>query len=72
MGMYALAGREPDRRIRGVVRQYMLADVMRRREYIRNITVGTRGEEQNLGLPDVRISPDVSGFLGPCQDSGRT
>lgn len=43
MGMYALAGREPERRIRAVIRQYMLADVVRRREYIRNITVGTTG-----------------------------
>ncbi|KAF9800244.1 hypothetical protein SFRURICE_010004 [Spodoptera frugiperda] len=27
MGMYALAGREPERRVRSLVRQYMLADV---------------------------------------------
>ncbi|KAI8432820.1 hypothetical protein MSG28_013759 [Choristoneura fumiferana] len=39
MGMYALGGREPERRLRALVRQYMLADVVRRREYIRNITV---------------------------------
>ena len=43
MGMYALAGREPERRVRGLVRQYMLADVVRRREYVRNITIGTKG-----------------------------
>ncbi|CAH0596949.1 unnamed protein product [Chrysodeixis includens] len=44
MGMYALAGREPERRVRALVRQYMLADVVRRREYVRNITVGTKGK----------------------------
>ncbi|KAL0861628.1 hypothetical protein ABMA27_009125 [Loxostege sticticalis] len=56
MGMYALAGREPDRRIRSLVRQYMLADVVRRREYIRNITVGTKVERAVSQLP--HILPD--------------
>lgn len=56
MGMYALAGREPDRRIRPLIRQYMLADVVRRREYIRNITVGTKVERAVSQLP--HILPD--------------
>ncbi|XP_028176870.1 sister chromatid cohesion protein PDS5 homolog B-B isoform X2 [Ostrinia furnacalis] len=56
MGMYALAGREPDRRIRSVIRQFMLADVVRRREYIRNITVGTKVERAVSQLP--HILPD--------------
>ncbi|CAG9792747.1 unnamed protein product [Diatraea saccharalis] len=56
MGMYALAGREPDRRIRALVRQYMLADVVRRREYIRTITVGTKVERALSQLP--HILPD--------------
>jgi sister chromatid cohesion protein PDS5 len=57
MGMYALAGREPDRRIRGLVRQYMMADVVRRREYIRNITVGTKGTHLTftLTLPPLHL-----------------
>ncbi|XP_050356035.1 sister chromatid cohesion protein PDS5 homolog B isoform X2 [Nymphalis io] len=56
MGMYALAGREPDRRIRGIIRQYMLADVVRRREYVRNITIGTKVERAVSQLP--HILPD--------------
>lgn len=43
MGVYALAGREPDKRLRGVIRQFMVADVTRRRDYIKTITVGTQG-----------------------------
>jgi sister chromatid cohesion protein PDS5 len=43
MGMYALAGREPDKRLRGVIRQFMLMDVTRRRDYIKTITIGTQG-----------------------------
>ncbi|KAL4716469.1 hypothetical protein ACJJTC_015897 [Scirpophaga incertulas] len=56
MGLYALAGREPDRRIRTQIRQYMLADVVRRREYIRNISVGTKVERALGQLP--HILPD--------------
>ncbi|XP_073962358.1 cohesin associated factor B pds5 isoform X2 [Choristoneura fumiferana] len=56
MGMYALGGREPERRLRALVRQYMLADVVRRREYIRNITVGTKVERAVSQLP--HILPD--------------
>ncbi|XP_050671417.1 sister chromatid cohesion protein PDS5 homolog B-B [Leptidea sinapis] len=56
MGMYALAGREPDRRIRGLVRQYMMADVVRRREYVRNITIGTKVERAMSQLQ--HIMPD--------------
>ncbi|XP_059055700.1 sister chromatid cohesion protein PDS5 homolog B-B isoform X1 [Achroia grisella] len=56
MGMYALAGREPDRRVRSIVRQYMMADVVRRREYVRNITVGTKVERAVSQLP--HILPD--------------
>lgn len=43
MGMYALAGREPDKRLRSVIRQFMVADVTRRRDYIKTITIGTQG-----------------------------
>ncbi|XP_013182149.1 PREDICTED: sister chromatid cohesion protein PDS5 homolog B [Papilio xuthus] len=56
MGMYALAGREPERRVRSLVRQYMLADVVRRRDYVRNITVGTKLERAVSQLP--HILPD--------------
>ncbi|XP_004922579.1 sister chromatid cohesion protein PDS5 homolog B-B isoform X2 [Bombyx mandarina] len=56
MGMYALAGREPDKRIRSVIRQFMMADVVRRREYVRNITVGTKVERAVSQLP--HILPD--------------
>ncbi|CAK1543464.1 unnamed protein product [Leptosia nina] len=56
MGMYALAGREPDRRVRSLIRQYMLADVVRRREYVRNITIGTKVERAVSQLP--HIMPD--------------
>lgn len=39
MGFYALAGLESDRQLRGAVRQYMIADINKRREYIRSITM---------------------------------
>lgn len=56
MGMYALAGREPERRLRTLVRQYMMADVVRRRDYVRSITVGTKVEQAVMQLP--HIMPD--------------
>ncbi|KAG7300965.1 hypothetical protein JYU34_015318 [Plutella xylostella] len=56
MGMYALCGREPERRLRAAARQYMLADVLRRRDYIRNISVGTKVERAVSQLP--HIMPD--------------
>lgn len=56
MGLYALGGREPDRRLRALLRQYVLADVQRRRDYIRTITVGTKMERAMSQLP--HILPD--------------
>ncbi|GBP33770.1 Sister chromatid cohesion protein PDS5 homolog B, partial [Eumeta japonica] len=60
MGIYALAGREPDKRIRALVRQYMHADVARRRDYVRNISVGTAVEravcQVSQILPDYMLA----------------
>ena len=37
MGMYALAGQEPDKRLKATVRGYMGADIMKRRDVIKSL-----------------------------------
>lgn len=56
MGFYALAGLESDRQLRGAVRQYMIADINKRREYIRSITMSGGSEKASSQLP--HIMPD--------------
>lgn len=55
MGYYALAGYEKDKRQKAVVRSYMVADIEKRREYIKGLlmTASDRAAEQ---LP--HIMPD--------------
>lgn len=40
MGYYALAGRDPESRIRTQIRQFMIADITKRREYVKSLTMG--------------------------------
>ncbi|XP_047482987.1 sister chromatid cohesion protein PDS5 homolog B-A-like [Penaeus chinensis] len=56
MGFYALAGLESDRQLRVAVRQYMIADINKRREYIRSITMSGGSEKASSQLP--HIMPD--------------
>ncbi|XP_076031392.1 cohesin associated factor B pds5 isoform X2 [Oratosquilla oratoria] len=56
MGFYALAGLEQERQLKGAVRQYMIADINKRREYIRSITLSGGSEKASSQLP--HIMPD--------------
>ncbi|KAK7793042.1 hypothetical protein R5R35_004471 [Gryllus longicercus] len=41
MGYYALAGLETDKRLKTIMRQYMVTDINKRREYVKSISMGT-------------------------------
>lgn len=57
MGYYALAGREPENRLRATIRNYMVTDINRRRDYVKALTMGPGQMEKALGqLP--HILPD--------------
>lgn len=57
MGYYALAGREPEPRLRSTIRNYMIADITRRRDYVKALTMGSGQVEKAMGqLP--HILPD--------------
>nr|XP_045585415.1 sister chromatid cohesion protein PDS5 homolog B-B-like [Procambarus clarkii]XP_045585416.1 sister chromatid cohesion protein PDS5 homolog B-B-like [Procambarus clarkii] len=56
MGFYALAGLETDRQLKVAVKQYMLADITKRRDYIRSITMSGGSEKASSQLP--HIMPD--------------
>ncbi|XP_066979416.1 sister chromatid cohesion protein PDS5 homolog B-B isoform X2 [Macrobrachium rosenbergii] len=56
MGFYALAGLEPDRQMRLAIKQYMVADICKRRDYIRSITMTGGSEKASGQLP--HIMPD--------------
>lgn len=56
MGYYALAGRETDNRLRMTIRNYMLADINRRRE-LKSLTMGAANADKAMSqLP--HILPD--------------
>lgn len=57
MGYYALAGREPESRLRSTIKNYMIADITRRRDYVKTLTMGAGQMEKAMGqLP--HILPD--------------
>lgn len=57
MGYYALAGREQENRLRTTIRNYMIADINRRRDYVKTLTMGTGQTDKALSqLP--HILPD--------------
>jgi hypothetical protein len=39
MGYYALAGGEPDPKVRKTIQEYMVSDIQRRRDYIKAVTL---------------------------------
>uniref|UniRef100_A0A2P2I100 Androgen-induced proliferation inhibitor n=1 Tax=Hirondellea gigas TaxID=1518452 RepID=A0A2P2I100_9CRUS len=55
MGFYALAGLEKDKQLKNAIKQYMVADINKRREYIKSITM-SGGERAYSQLP--HIMPD--------------
>lgn len=56
MGVYALAGTEEDKRIRGIIRRFMLADIAKRRDYQRDLQMSGSMERMADKLP--YILPD--------------
>ncbi|KAJ8934137.1 hypothetical protein NQ314_013596 [Rhamnusium bicolor] len=57
MGYYALAGRETENRLRTTVRNYMIADINRRRDYVKTLTMGAGQADKAMSqLP--HILPD--------------
>jgi len=56
MGMYALAGMEADKRLRGLTKSYMVADIGKRREYMKTLMLSGGSEKASAELP--HIMPD--------------
>jgi len=56
MGLYALAGLEADKRLRGLAKQFMLNDISKRRDYMKNLMLGGLNEKASAELP--HIMPD--------------
>ena len=49
MGMYALAGMEADKRLRGMTKQYMVNDISKRREYMKTLMLSGGSEKASAG-----------------------
>ncbi|XP_066263104.1 sister chromatid cohesion protein PDS5 homolog B [Euwallacea similis] len=58
MGYYALAGREPDNRLRALIRNYMISDINKRRDYVKTITMGNSNSESRAMPQLTHILPD--------------
>ncbi|XP_067006125.2 sister chromatid cohesion protein PDS5 homolog B-A [Anabrus simplex] len=59
MGYYALAGHETDKRLKTLLKQYMITDINKRREYVKSITLGTTTGVVDKALPQLNhILPD--------------
>ncbi|XP_065343965.1 sister chromatid cohesion protein PDS5 homolog A [Cloeon dipterum] len=56
MGYYALAGAEPDVKIRKTIQEYMVSDIQRRRDYIKAVTLSGSVERALNQLP--HLMPD--------------
>ena len=55
MGLFALAGLEADKRLRGLAKQFMVNNINKRREYMKSVLQGG-GEKASAQLP--HIMPD--------------
>ena len=55
MGLFALAGLEADKRLRGLAKQFMVNNINKRREYMKSVLQG-EGEKASVQLP--HIMPD--------------
>ncbi|KAF7284502.1 cohesin associated factor B pds5 [Rhynchophorus ferrugineus] len=58
MGYYALAGREPENRLRTIIKNYMINDINRRRDYVKTITMGGSVSDNRAMLQLPHILPD--------------
>lgn len=50
MGVYALAGFEPDKRLKEIAKKFLQMDIMKRTDYIRTRMLANGGENGNLNL----------------------
>ncbi|XP_049833683.1 sister chromatid cohesion protein PDS5 homolog B-B isoform X1 [Schistocerca gregaria] len=59
MGFYALGGIEPDKRIKMLIKQNMVVDINKRREYVKSISMGAIAGLLDKGLTQLtHILPD--------------
>ncbi|XP_072386010.1 sister chromatid cohesion protein PDS5 homolog B isoform X2 [Diabrotica undecimpunctata] len=58
MGYYALSGREPENRLRTTIKNYMIADINRRRDYVKSLTMGGTGQADKALSQLPHILPD--------------
>lgn len=58
MGYYALAGREPENRLRTIIKNYMINDINRRRDYVKTITMGGNNSDSRAMSQLPHILPD--------------
>ena len=56
MGMFALAGLEADKRLRGLAKQFMVSNINKRREYMKTLTQNGGMEKASAQLP--HLMPD--------------
>merc|ERR1719348_1238010 len=56
MGLFALAGLEADKRLRGLAKQFMVNNINKRREYMKSVLQGGGSEKAAAELP--HIMPD--------------
>lgn len=60
MGYYALAGKEPELRLRTTIRNFMIADINKRRDYVKSLTMGSGQADKAMSqlsyiLPDYML-----------------
>ncbi|XP_034247341.1 sister chromatid cohesion protein PDS5 homolog B [Thrips palmi] len=59
MGFYALAGLESEKRLKVLVKNYMAADINKRRDYVKQITMGTSAGSMEKAMSQLKhILPD--------------
>lgn len=65
MGYYALAGREPDNRLRNTIRNYMIVDINRRRDYVKTLTLGNSQNDKAARLLPYILPDNMLVFAVP-------
>ena len=55
MGLYALAGQEPDKRLKSTVRGYMAADILKRRDVIKSLLLNGGCEWREILVTGWRV-----------------
>ncbi|KAK6618691.1 hypothetical protein RUM43_013082 [Polyplax serrata] len=59
MGIYALAGLEQDKKLKGCIKKMMVSDICKRREYAKSLTLSTTGSKVEKAMAQLpAILPD--------------